>query len=171
MELISDNPIKDSSNDLLGRASRAEAFAKHIFSFDYKEGLVVGLCGEWGNGKTSYINLMRPELERNSFVLDFNPWMFSDAHNLVALFFTEISAQLRDYEDDSDLADSLGSFGELLSNLKPIPFVGDYFSTLGVFFSFFSKKKKEKNSLKNQLWGSDNICINKNKKIWREKMR
>ena len=150
MELISDNPIKDSSNDLLGRASSAEAFAKHIFSFDYKEGLVVGLCGEWGNGKTSYINLMRPELEKNSFVLDFNPWMFSDAHNLVALFFTEISAQLRDYEDDSDLADSLGSFGELLSNLKPIPFVGDYFSTLGVFFSFFSKKKKEKNSLKNQ---------------------
>lgn len=47
MELISDNPIKDSSNDLLGRASSAEAFAKHIFSFDYKEGLVVGLCGEW----------------------------------------------------------------------------------------------------------------------------
>lgn len=21
------------------------------------------------------------------------------------------------------------------------------------------------------VWGSDNICINKNKKIWREKMR
>ena len=150
MELISDNPIKDSSNDLLGRASRAEAFAKHIFSFDYKEGLVVGLCGEWGNGKTSYINLMRPELEKNSFVLDFNPWMFSDAHNLVALFFTEISAQLRDYEDDNELIDSLSSFGELLSNLKPIPFVGNYFSVLGGCLSFFSKKKKEKNSLKNQ---------------------
>lgn len=150
MELISDNPIKDSSNDLLGRASSAEAFAKHIFSFDYKEGLVVGLCGEWGNGKTSYINLMRPELEKNSFVLDFNPWMFSDAHNLVALFFTEISAQLRDYEDDNELIDSLSSFGELLSNLKPIPFVGNYFSVLGGCLSFFSKKKKEKNSLKNQ---------------------
>lgn len=150
MELISDNPIKDSSNDLLDRASSAEAFAKHIFSFDYKEGLVVGLCGEWGNGKTSYINLMRPELEKNSFVLDFNPWMFSDAHNLVALFFTEISAQLRDYEDDNELIDSLSSFGELLSNLKPIPFVGNYFSVLGGCLSFFSKKKKEKNSLKNQ---------------------
>lgn len=150
MELISDNPIKDSSNDLLDRASSAEAFAKHIFSFDYKEGLVVGLCGEWGNGKTSYINLMRPELEKNSFVLDFNPWMFSDAHNLVALFFTEISAQLRDYEDDNELINSLSSFGELLSNLKPIPFVGNYFSVLGGCLGFFSKKKKEKNSLKNQ---------------------
>ena len=150
MELISDNPIKDSSNDLLDRASSAEAFAKHIFSFDYKKGLVVGLCGEWGNGKTSYINLMRPELEKNSFVLDFNPWMFSDAHNLVALFFTEISAQLRDYEDDNELINSLSSFGELLSNLKPIPFVGNYFSVLGGCLGFFSKKKKEKNSLKNQ---------------------
>ena len=93
---------------------------------------------------------MRPELEKNSFVLDFNPWMFSDAHNLVALFFTEISAQLRDYEDDNELINSLSSFGELLSNLKPIPFVGNYFSVLGGCLGFFSKKKKEKNSLKNQ---------------------
>ena len=104
----------------------------------------MGLCGEWGNGKTSYINLMRPELEKNSFVLDFNPWMFSDAHNLVALFFTEISAQLRDYEDDNELIDSLSSFGELLSNLKPIPFVGNYFSVLGGCLSFFQRKRKKK---------------------------
>ena len=37
MELISDNPIKDSSNDLLGRASSAEAFAKHIFHLTIKK--------------------------------------------------------------------------------------------------------------------------------------
>ena len=44
----------------------------------------------------------------------------------------------------------MSSFGELLSNLKPIPFVGNYFSVLGGCLSFFSKKRKKKNSLKNQ---------------------
>ncbi|HDV7289456.1 TPA: cytochrome C nitrite reductase, partial [Pasteurella multocida] len=95
MELISDNPIKNRKQDLLDRTNNAEAFANHIFSFDYQEGLVIGICGEWGSGKTSYINLMRPKLEENSIVIDFNPWMFSDAHNLVALFFQEMGTQLK----------------------------------------------------------------------------
>ena len=48
MELISDNPIKDINSDLLDRKNSAENFAKHFFFFNYKEGLVVGICGEWG---------------------------------------------------------------------------------------------------------------------------
>lgn len=146
MELISDNPIKDSNHDLLDRTTGAEAFAKHIFSFDYQEGLVVGLCGEWGCGKTSYINLMRAELEKNSIVIDFNPWMFSDTKNLISLFFAEMAAQLKEYKDDSEIAEKLENFGELLSSISIIPVV----SELGAIFKFFSKKRKNDNSLQNQ---------------------
>lgn len=146
MELISDNPIKDNNSDLLDRTDNAEKFAKHIFSFDYKEGLVVGICGEWGCGKTSYINLMRPELEKHSIVIDFNPWMFSDTHNLVSLFFTEMAAQLKEYNDNSDIADKLEIFGELLSSVSSIPVIGE----IGAVFKFFSKKKTNENSLQKQ---------------------
>lgn len=146
MELISDNPIKDSNHDLLDRTTGAKAFAKHIFSFDYQEGLVVGLCGEWGCGKTSYINLMRAELEKNSIVIDFNPWMFSDTKNLISLFFAEMAAQLKEYKDDSEIAEKLENFGELLSSISIIPVV----SELGAIFKFFSKKRKNDNSLQNQ---------------------
>ncbi|RRN04439.1 cytochrome C nitrite reductase [Bibersteinia trehalosi] len=146
MDLINDNPIKDNNSDLLDRTDNAEKFAKHIFSFDYKEGLVVGICGEWGCGKTSYINLMRPELEKHSIVIDFNPWMFSDTHNLVSLFFTEMAAQLKEYNDNSDIADKLENFGELLSSVSSIPII----SGIGAIFKFFSKKKINENSLQKQ---------------------
>lgn len=139
MEIISDNPVKDSSNDLLGRLDSAQKFAKNIFSFDYQEGLVVGICGEWGSGKTSYINLMRPELEKNSIVIDFNPWMFSDTQNLISLFFAEMAAQLKEYKNESETVEKLENFGELLSSLSVIPIV----SELGAIVKFFSKKKKK----------------------------
>ncbi|XWY18627.1 KAP family P-loop NTPase fold protein [Bisgaard Taxon 45] len=150
MTLIGDTPIKNTDKDLLDRTSSAEAFAKHIFSFDYQEGLVVGICGEWGSGKTSYINLMRPILQKNSIVIDFNPWMFSDAHNLVALFFKEMGSQLKGYQDNSKLANNLENFGNLLSKLKAIPHWGEFFKILGSLISLCGKIKKEANSLQNQ---------------------
>ncbi|MGC6360194.1 KAP family P-loop NTPase fold protein, partial [Bisgaard Taxon 45] len=150
MTLIGDTPIKNTDKDLLDRTSSAEAFAKHIFSFDYQEGLVVGICGEWGSGKTSYINLMRPILQKNSIVIDFNPWMFSDAHNLVALFFKEMGSQLKGYQDNSKLANNLENFGNWLSKLKAIPHWGEFFKILGSLISLCGKIKKEANSLQNQ---------------------
>ena len=51
MKIISDNPIKDSKSDLLDRTRSAELFAQHLFSLDYNEGLVVSVCGEWGEVK------------------------------------------------------------------------------------------------------------------------
>lgn len=153
MELISDNPIKEANADLLNRNHSAEEFAKHIFSFDYKEGLVVGICGEWGCGKTSYINLMRPELEKNAIVIDFNPWLFSDTHNLVSLFFTEMATQLKENPKYSetiknlkDLAKVLGVLGEMFSIFSSIP----NFGLIGKVLEFISKKSKSEKSLQQQ---------------------
>ena len=150
MELISDNPIKDISADLLDRKNSAEKFAKHIFSFNYKDGLVIGICGEWGLGKTSYINLMKPELQKNSIIIDFNPWMFSDSYNLVSLFFTEMAAQIKDYNNNTNLIKALDNLGDFFSSLRAIPLVGEYIGILGKLLNIFAKKKKGENSLQKQ---------------------
>ena len=150
MELISDNPIKDINADLLDRKNSAEKFAKHIFSFNYKDGLVIGICGEWGSGKTSYINLMKPELQKNSIVIDFNPWMFSDSYNLVSLFFSEMAAQIKDYNNNTNLIKALDNLGDFFSSLRAIPLVGEYIGILGKLLNTFAKKKKGENSLQKQ---------------------
>ncbi len=63
---------------------------------DVSQGAVVGVLGPWGSGKTSLVNLTRDEFEAAGVtILDFNPWMFSGAEQLVASFFVELAAQLK----------------------------------------------------------------------------
>ncbi|MEO7853004.1 MAG: P-loop NTPase fold protein [Rubrivivax sp.] len=91
-----DNPVRDADDDKLGRAVAAQLFAKSVLHLDASEGLVVGVLGPWGSGKTSFVNLARPAFEQDSVqLLDFNPWMFSGAEQLVQSFFAELSAQLK----------------------------------------------------------------------------
>lgn len=96
MTLPGDNPIDRTEDDLLGRARPAAALADQLLSLDASGGLVIGVLGPWGSGKTSFVNLARRRLDdRGITVLDFNPWMFSGAQQLVESFFIELSSQLR----------------------------------------------------------------------------
>lgn len=52
-----DNPIQKPEQDLLGRDASAKSFASSILRMDASEGIVVGVLGDWGTGKTSFVNL------------------------------------------------------------------------------------------------------------------
>jgi predicted KAP-like P-loop ATPase len=58
------------------------------------DGLVIALHGAWGSGKTSVLNMVREDIGDRAAVVLFNPWLFSDAEQLVDRFFSEINAQL-----------------------------------------------------------------------------
>jgi hypothetical protein len=123
----SDNPIRRSYEDSLGRADVAASFARHILSLDAAEGLVVGVLGPWGSGKTSFINLARSELEEaGATILDFNPWMFSGAEQLVDSFFVELAAQLKMRPGLAEIGESIGEYGESFSGLSWLPLVGPW---------------------------------------------
>lgn len=125
-----ENPIISSAGDVLGRASVAHDFAKGIRRLDASEGVVVGVMGPWGFGKSSFINLMKEEFERDPAltVIDFNPWMFSGSQQLVDFFFKEVAAELRLKGKDrfKTIADGLDKYGDLLSPLGLIPVFGSW---------------------------------------------
>jgi predicted KAP-like P-loop ATPase len=105
----SDNPITASSEDTLGRDELASSFAAQIQSLDYQFGAVVGVLGPWGSGKTSFVNLTLKHLGRSEInALEFNPWMFSGAEQLLNNFFEEISSQLELSAELSDVAGGVG---------------------------------------------------------------
>lgn len=113
--LPSDNPIQQPGQDLLGRAALAQSFVRQVLMLDRSEGLVVGILGAWGSGKTSFINLVRRELEHDeTTVLDFNPWMFSGTEQLVDHFFIELAAQLKTRPDLSQVGEALEDYGDVL---------------------------------------------------------
>ena len=135
-----DAPIRSSAGDDLGRAPIAHAFARSILELDASQGLVVGVLGPWGHGKSSFINLMREEFEgipkefesseeseptseesetrRALTVIDFNPWMFSGSDQLIHFFFTQIGAELK-VKNESRLGKIADWLGQYAGILKP----------------------------------------------------
>jgi hypothetical protein len=89
--------------------------------------LVVGVLGPWGSGKTSFINLARSAFESSAVpVLDFNPWMFSGAEQLVQSFFSELSAQLKLKPGLAEVGKGLEEYGDIFSNLTWVPVIGPW---------------------------------------------
>jgi predicted KAP-like P-loop ATPase len=124
-----DAPITSSDDDDLGRAPVAHDFAESIRELDASQGLVVGVLGPWGHGKSSFINLMREQFETTPAltVVDFNPWMFSGSNQLVNFFFTEIGAELnvRSKSRFGKTADFLSQYAAILKPVSQfIPFPG-----------------------------------------------
>lgn len=52
-----DRPIKTATEDRLGFAPVAERLAETILDQSARDGLVFGIEGEWGSGKSTLINL------------------------------------------------------------------------------------------------------------------
>jgi len=122
-----DNPIRHAEEDTLGRGTAARSFAQQVLAVDAREGVVVGVLGPWGSGKTSFINLARCEFNgANVPVLDFNPWMFSGAQQLVESFFIELAAQLSIHPGLSEVGKDLQEYGEAFSGMGWLPLVGPW---------------------------------------------
>ena len=62
MSYVADKPIEKADEDLLGRSDFAKQFGKSISEYDSEDGLVIGLYGKWGSGKTSIINMAISEI-------------------------------------------------------------------------------------------------------------
>ena len=125
--VAADNPITHPEEDALGRTKPARSFAEQVLSLDSTQGVVVGVLGPWGSGKTSFVNLARGHLkDSNVTVLEFNPWMFSGADQLVQAFFVELSAQLKIRAGLAEIGKLLEDYGETFSGLGWLPLVGPW---------------------------------------------
>jgi predicted KAP-like P-loop ATPase len=125
--IIGDNPIRCLKDDTLGRGILARSFVQQVLAFDASDGMIVGVLGAWGSGKTSFINLTRDEFERvGVLILDFNPWMFSGAQQLVESFFFELSAQLKIRSDLAEVGKALEDYGEAFAGVAWLPLVGPW---------------------------------------------
>lgn len=85
--ILPDYPIKTIKEDKLNRARLALKVAELVKGFKGKESFVIGIESPWGNGKTSFINMIEESLGKSVKVLYFNPWNFSNEESLLSDFF------------------------------------------------------------------------------------
>ena len=145
--IIADNPITRSEQDTLGRIKPASSFAEQVLTLDSSEGVVVGVLGPWGSGKTSFVNLSQSILKESGVtVLEFNPWMFSGADQLVQSFFIELSAQLKLRPDLAEIGELIEDYGDTFSGFGWLPLVGPWIERGRVVTDLIAKalqRKKE----------------------------
>lgn len=98
-----DKPINDIKSDLLNRASFAKQLASAILSYTNTDNFTISICGKWGSGKTSILNLMEENIinltsdledSKKPIIIHFNPWNYSDQNQLIIQFFATICEEL-----------------------------------------------------------------------------
>ncbi len=90
-----------ATKDLLGFKPHAERLAALIQKqIPDKASFVIGIEGEWGEGKSSFINLLKAVFpteetdEARPTIVDFNPWWFEGSDQLLRHFFDELLGQI-----------------------------------------------------------------------------
>jgi hypothetical protein len=106
----SDKPITIKEQDRFNRHKFANRIAETIIKRENDEGLVIGLYGIWGEGKTSVLNMIEEKIKanENTLIAKFNPWRFKDEDTLILNFFKNISEILN--KELTTKKEKLGNF-------------------------------------------------------------
>lgn len=95
-----DAPIAQKEDDCLDRAGIAYAISQALVVRNggkwRARGTAVGLAGRWGSGKSSVLNLLENILSalQGVIVVRFDPWLFSNREDLIAIFFNDLTRQI-----------------------------------------------------------------------------
>lgn len=94
-----ENPISEIDDDLLQFNKEAEYFANYILkNIDRKSSFSIGIVSEWGTGKTSYINLIKKNLDQEEFIsISFNPRLSKDISSIQKDLFEALRQHLSKY--------------------------------------------------------------------------
>lgn len=98
------------------------------------ESYAIGIVGEWGVGKTTFLNLLRKELKNEFEVVDFNPWMCNSPEQVTHDFFVSLRRQLS--KRYSTLSKSIKEYSKNINGLTFAPY---HFLNLEMIFN----QKKE----------------------------
>lgn len=132
MQFNTDKPIKNSSEDLLGRKSFSKTLAEAVDKYKENESLVIGLFGKWGVGKTSIINMILENLN-DKIVVHFSPWNYSTHSDLINLFFLELKQSILDsgnVQDEKSLEKAFLKYKRAIKDVSKNPIVRGLLSAL-----------------------------------------
>ncbi len=99
LEFRSDIPCKE---DLLGFDKYVATLCNLIQSKNFKTPFCIGIFGDWGTGKTSFMQLLQDALKKDqkephTIPVWFNPWRYQKEDHLIIPFLKTIEYGIEDY--------------------------------------------------------------------------
>ncbi|WP_405211735.1 P-loop NTPase fold protein [Dokdonia sp. Asnod2-E02] len=125
----SDKPVEIENQDRFQRYGFSKRIAETIIQRENEEGIVIGIYGAWGEGKTSVLNFIKSELDQNENILTLtlNPWRYNDEESLIKNFLNKV-AEILGKELDTK-KEKLGGFIEKYGTIGSI--IGKDISEIG----------------------------------------
>lgn len=118
--------IQSSSEDKLERSRFIERLASALVNPATKKstGVVVGIAGPWGSGKSSILNLLQEHLREkyeDALIVRFDPWLVSGRNDLIAEFLGELIGTIKADEKRAEKFKKLGStIAQYGAQLSPV---------------------------------------------------
>ncbi len=114
---VDDTEIKLSINQI----KYAETLVKKLKNTDLsKESFAVGITGEWGSGKSTFLNTIKKEIKKEDFaeIVEFNPWLCNSPEQVTQDFFATLINKLS--PKHSTLSRDINKYAKLLNKIaKP----------------------------------------------------
>lgn len=109
-----------------------------------KESLAIGISGNWGSGKTSFLKSMQKQMNADYRVVTFNPWTCTDKEQIISQFF----ALMREQTENND-----ESLHEAIQKYQDIVLDADIHPALTFLAKILPLSKKEETleSLKDKI--------------------
>ncbi|WHO76261.1 P-loop NTPase fold protein [Rhizobium sp. BT03] len=98
LEPDSDRAVAADGVDEFGFKPLAAKLAPSLVEATESAGMVIGIEGPWGSGKTSLLNFLKGELDRNKIenlhVIEIAPWLIGDSSSLVTTLLGAMGEKL-----------------------------------------------------------------------------
>lgn len=113
-----DEPLGKDKIDELGYSTYANVLTERIQKSHFEKSFAIGVNGKWGSGKTSFIDLLKRNFEKNeNFIeLNFNPWNSNSPQAIIKDFFDTLQEGIGPYH--STLSRLLISYSAKLISLN-----------------------------------------------------
>lgn len=119
----SDEPIETDEDDNYNFSQIAEKMSSTFLSHDLQKGIVIGITGPWGSGKTSLLNLISSRLSclkddksaNSPVILKFSPWLVGNRDTLLSSFLPLLATTVSKYNSNKVDLSSLYKYATIIS--------------------------------------------------------
>lgn len=124
---VADEEIRDENEDLLSSSHQAKSFAEVVLASGAHPGLVFGVDGPWGVGKTSFINLAErywKSAEDSVIVCRFEPLRYASESDLTERLIRDLSAAIQRRVFAPEFRPAASRYSRLIRGKADVSFLG-----------------------------------------------
>lgn len=127
LRFLVDEEIAREDDDLLANETQVKSFAETVLASDAHSGLVFGVDGPWGVGKTSFINLAERHWEQAAdkvIVCRFEPLRYASEPDLADRLIRDLSAAIQSKVFAPEFRPAASRYSRLIKGKADVSFLG-----------------------------------------------